>query len=122
MSTILIAEDELSIATLLRDTLEEEGYTVVLARHGQQALDQIGAARPNLVLTDVMMPILDGPGLCRALQANPATRSIPVIIMSAVADLPALDGCHYVDFIKKPFELQSVVDTIANAIGRARQA
>src|SRR3954452_19124969 len=85
MPTILIAEDELSIATLLRDTLEDEGYAVMLAQNGQEALDLLKTTRPALVVTDVMMPFVDGLTLCRTIQANPSYQAIPVIFMSAVA-------------------------------------
>ena len=78
MPSILIAEDEYSIATLLRDTLEDEGYTVMLAQNGQEALELLGTTRPALVLTDLMMPIVDGLALCRAIQTNPAYQAIPV--------------------------------------------
>src|SRR3954471_19784053 len=122
MPTILIAEDEYSIATLLRDTLEDEGYTVVLARNGKEALELLGTTRPALVLTDVMMPILAGFALCRAIQANPAYQAIPVIVMSGIVDRPAGDGCHAIGFFKKPFDLQKVVDTITNVIGLAGHA
>jgi CheY-like chemotaxis protein len=122
MSTILIAEDELSIATLLRDILEDEGYAVVLAGNGQEALEILATTRPALVLTDVMMPLLDGFALCRAIQAEAAYHTIPVVVMSAVVGPPSSDGCRYIGFIKKPFDLQNVVDTITNVIGLADQA
>jgi CheY-like chemotaxis protein len=122
MPMILIVEDELSIATLLREMLEDEGYTVLLARNGQEALDILGTNQPALVLTDVMMPILDGLALCRAIQAHPGYRAIPVIVMSAIIELPAADGCHASAFIKKPFDLQQLADTITNLIGLSDQA
>jgi CheY-like chemotaxis protein len=122
MPNILIAEDELSIATLLRDTLEDEGYTVVLARNGQEALDMLGTTRPALVLTDVMMPVLDGLALCRAIQANPVYQAIPVVVMSAILTPPVAEGCRAIGFLKKPFDLQQVVDTITHLIGMADQA
>src|SRR3954451_17526473 len=106
MPMILIAEDELSIATLLRDMLEDEGYAVLLARNGQEALALLGIHHPALVLTDVMMPILDGFALCRAIQANPAYQAIPVIVMSSMSDPPAADGCRASAILKKPFDLQ----------------
>jgi two-component system, OmpR family, response regulator VicR len=120
MPTILIAEDEQSIATLLRDTLEDEGYAVMLAQNGQEALEMLKTTRPALVVTDVMMPLVDGLTLCRAIQADPAYQAIPVIVMSAVASHGTTD-CRMITFLKKPFDLQNVVDTITNVIGRADQ-
>lgn len=122
MPKILIVEDEQSIATLLRDTLEDEGYTVLIAGNGQEALDLLSVARPALILTDVMMPILDGMALCRAIQAHPAYQSIPVIVMSAIAGSLPDQGCRAIAFIKKPFDLQHVVDMVGNTIGLADEA
>jgi CheY-like chemotaxis protein len=122
MPQILIVEDELSIATLVCDTLEDEGYTVLLARHGQEALDLLAKHHPALVLTDVMMPILDGLALCRAMQAHPDYQSIPVVVMSAIVDPLVEDVCRARGFLKKPFDLQHLVDTITNVIGLADQA
>jgi len=122
MPKILIAEDELSIATLLRDILEDEGYAVVLAQNGQEALDILRTTRPALVMTDVMMPILNGFALCRAMQADPAYQAIPVIVMSAITDSSAAEGCRASGFLKKPFNLQNIVDTITNVLGQAGQA
>src|SRR5689334_19561092 len=122
MPEILIVEDELSIATLLRDILEDEGYVVVLARNGQEALELLRATRPALVLTDVMMPILDGFALCRAIQADPNYQAIPVIMMSAIVDSSTAEGCNASGFLKKPFNVQNIVDTITNVIGLADQA
>jgi DNA-binding response OmpR family regulator len=121
MPTILIAEDEFNIAALLRDVLEDEGYSVVLAQNGQEALDMLSTTQPALVVTDVMMPLLDGFALCRAMQAHPAHQVIPVIVMSAIVDLSANVGCRAIAFLKKPFDLQEVIDTITNVIGQADQ-
>jgi two-component system, OmpR family, response regulator VicR len=121
MPKILIAEDELSIATLLRDTFEDEGYAVMLAQNGQEALDLLSTTRPALVLTDIMMPVLDGLALCRAMQSNPIYQAIPVVVMSAIDGQPPYDGCHALGFLKKPFDLQKVIDTITNVIGLADQ-
>jgi two-component system response regulator VicR len=118
MPTILIVDDELSIATLLRDILQDEGYAVILAQNGQDAQNVLKTTRPALVVTDVMMPLVDGITLCRAIQADPVYEAIPVILMSAVVS-HAVSGCRAIAFLKKPFDLQNVVDTITNVIGRA---
>ena len=122
MLTILVAEDEDSIATMLRDALEDEGYQVVLARDGREALDKLHTSRPALVITDLMMPYVDGLGLCRAIQADPVYRAIPVIVMSAIGQPLATEGCQYAAFLKKPFDLQLVLDTIIKVIGLADYA
>src|SRR5690606_23937872 len=71
MATILVVEDEYALAGLLRDMLQEEGYAVVLASNGSQALEQLAETRPDLILSDVMMPGMDGRALTRALRTDP---------------------------------------------------
>ena len=83
---ILIAEDEPSLRENLQMMLEMEGFEVQLARDGQEAFDQAKGAPPDLVLTDVMMPVLDGYGLIRLLRADPATAAIPIIVLTAKAE------------------------------------
>ena len=94
----------------------------MLAQNSQEALDRLKITRPALVLTDVMMPLVDGLTLCRTIQADPAYQAIPVIVMSAVAGSLAVTGCHAIALLKKPFDLQNVVDTITNVIGFADHA
>src|SRR3954463_10618992 len=65
-------------------TLADAGYEVITAANGKQALASLAETRPDVIVTDMMMPILDGPGLLAALAANPAHRDIPVILMSAL--------------------------------------
>ena len=83
---ILIAEDEPSLRENLQMMLEMEGFEVQLARDGQEALDQVRDAPPDLVLTDVMMPVLDGYALICQLRADPATAAIPIIVLTAKAE------------------------------------
>lgn len=106
------------ILDLLRELLEDEGYRVLTARNGQEGLRLLEAARPQLVLADVMMPLLDGRSLCRAMQADARYRSIPVILMSAVAE-PYLNiqDCAYTAFLTKPFDPDRVLAVIGSLVG-----
>lgn len=122
MATILVVEDELSIATLLRDMLEDEGYAVMLAQNGRAALDMLAASPPDLVVSDVMMPLLDGLQLCRMLAEHANHANIPLILMSALAVPTNQEGCHYVAFFPKPFDVDLVLNTIANIVGNANHA
>ena len=113
---ILVVEDEPSIAALLRLALESVGHTVTLAGDGREALGRLAAAPPDLVLSDVMMPFLDGWGLAAAMRADPALRDIPLIMMSAVHTLP--DGAaHHAAFLPKPFDLGELLATVARVLG-----
>lgn len=109
--TILVVDDEPSIAQLLSEVLDEAGYRVVLAADGRSALATARRERPALVLTDRMLPLLDGLEVARRLRRHPVTRHIPVVMMSSsrpdrelIGDLP---------FLPKPFELEELLDTVA---------
>ena len=108
MITILLVEDEEPILGIIADLLQDEGYRTICAYNGAQALELARDTRPDLVLTDVMMPVLGGAELCRQLKADPATRDVPVIVMSAAGALP-LDGCTPEAFIAKPFDLDALL-------------
>jgi DNA-binding response OmpR family regulator len=83
-SRILIVDDEPFNVDYLEQELEDLGYTAVSARNGQEALDQVTAQAPDLILLDVMMPIMDGFTVCRILKGNDETRLIPIVIMTAL--------------------------------------
>ena len=119
MATILIVEDEAAIAEVLQDALEDEGYRVVTARNGREGLNSVEQEQPDLVLSDIMMPILDGRAMLRAMQAHPTYRSIPVIFMSAAARREVGSDLAPVAFIPKPFSIIAVLDTVAQYVGGA---
>jgi CheY-like chemotaxis protein len=111
MATILLVEDEEPIRQFIGELLEGEGYDVVTADHGAQALGLVESARPGLVVTDLMMPIMNGAELCRRLKHDAATQSVPVIVMSA-ADRAQANGCGADAFLKKPFELETLLELV----------
>ena len=104
---ILIVDDEPFNVDYLEQQLDDLGYDTVSASDGQAALQQVLAAAPDLVLLDIMMPIMDGFEVLARLKASPATRDIPVIIISANNDLQSVvkgvkQGAE--DYLPKPFE------------------
>jgi DNA-binding response OmpR family regulator len=107
VATILVVEDEAPIRELLADIVVDHGHRSLQANNGQDALDVIARERPDLVLSDVMMPLINGAELCRRLKAAVATRSIPVILMSA-AGRSVAEGTGADDFLDKPFHLDEV--------------
>lgn len=115
MATILVVDDESPILELLRDVLEDEGHTVLAAHNGRVAFETARQARPDLVLSDVMMPVLDGVALSRMLRDEPATRGMVVILMSA-AHPPDLGAAGAVAFLGKPFAIEQVNDLIAKLL------
>lgn len=121
--TVLVVEDDPVIIDLLTLTLEMEGWTVVAASDAPTALDLVREHRPDVVLSDVMMPGTSGLDLAADISGDPATRSVPVVLLSARA-LPAevaegmAAGAR--DYVTKPFDpdhlvqrLQAVVDAAA---------
>lgn len=82
-ATIMIIDDQPDFRSLLADYLEEEGYDVMLAGDGAEALESINFKKPHIILLDVMMPKMNGYEVCRALKANPETSGIPIIFLTA---------------------------------------
>ncbi len=122
MTTVLVVEDEEPILALLSALLGDEGYHVATARNGREGLDCLAVAHPDVVLCDVMMPMIDGATLCRYIQSDPAYRSIPVVLMSAARPPLASSGCRYAAFLAKPFTLDAVLDVLERVIGEGVSA
>ena len=116
MRTVLVIDDEITIVEMLSALLEEEGLQVKTAFNGQEGLEHMAKARPSIVVSDVMMPVLDGWELCRRMQADPRYQSIPVVLMSALRTAPELTGCRYSALLKKPFDLDEMLQTITRLL------
>jgi two-component system response regulator MtrA len=120
-ATILLIEDDASIASLLKETLEGNGYRVVVADDGAQAKAQLPEARPDLVLLDLMLPDVDGLVLCADLKAQ---SDVPIIICSGTTrKRDAILGLRLGadDFIAKPFDLYDLEARIEAVLRRASQ-
>lgn len=107
MATVLIVDDELPLRSLLAVVVREAGHTAILAANGRQALELIGRQRPDLVLSDVMMPLLNGAALCRGIKLAADTASIPVILMSTAGNV-LWQGAGADAFLAKPFDIEDV--------------
>jgi two-component system, OmpR family, response regulator VicR len=105
--TVLVVEDERPVRELLAMSLEGGGYRVVQAFHGRHAIDLIARDRPDLVISDVMMPMIGGVELCHTLKSDPATATIPVVLMSA-AGLEAGRAAPADAVVAKPFDLDAM--------------
>lgn len=112
---VLLAEDEEDLAALVGMNLELSGYTVSVARNGQQALDLVPEIAPDLVLLDVMMPVVDGWQVLHRLTADPATRDVPVVMLTALAEERDLIRGHLqgaVRYVTKPFEMRDLLGVV----------
>ena len=106
MKKILVVDDEAYIVELVKFNLEKEGYQVIVASDGRNALKMVQTEQPDLVLLDIMLPNIDGLEVCRILKQSPDTNSIPIIMLTAKGDefdtvLGLEMGAD--DYIKKPF-------------------
>lgn len=121
--TILIAEDDYEIRTYLNDELSQE-FKIVLCSNGKEALDSIFNAKPDLVISDVMMPIMDGITLCHKIKQNIYLNYIPVILLTAkTGESDTMEGLDMgADiYMTKPFNIQILHSTIINLlVGRER--
>jgi two-component system phosphate regulon response regulator PhoB len=120
--TILVVEDEAPLLTLLRYNLEKGGFRVEEAADGQEALLRLSEGKPDLVLLDWMLPALSGLEVCRQIRRRPATRDLPVIMVTARTEdqdaVRALDtGAD--DYIAKPFAMESLLARIRALLRRS---
>ena len=110
--SILVVEDEPALLTMLRYNLEKQGFRVDEATDGQEALTRIAEAKPDLVLLDWMLPVMSGIEVCRQIRRNPATRELPVIMLTARAqDDDAVRGLNtgVDDYVTKPFNIDMLL-------------
>ena len=118
---VLLVDDEPAMRTVCRTNLELEGYGVLEAGEGREALSIALRERPDLVLLDVMMPSMDGYDVARRLQANPATTRIPVVFMTALAageDRRRGFEAGGVGYVVKPFDPVYLGETVRHTLDR----
>ena len=124
--TLLVVDDNAINLGVVAEHLVDLGYQVLVALDGEEALRRAAFGRPDLILLDVMMPGIDGFETCRRLKAEPETRDIPVIFMTAlddVADKVAAFDAGGVDFISKPFQFRELLARVRThlALREARE-
>jgi CheY-like chemotaxis protein len=122
MATILVVDDEAAIRNLILAVLEDEGYRAIGAASGVAALELAPTDPPDVVLLDLMMPVLDGRETLRRLRRLPVGTNVPVVIMSAAitAGTP-VEGDH-VAFLPKPFDLVALLDAVEAALARRTES
>jgi CheY-like chemotaxis protein len=118
MKRLLIVDDEVAIVEALQDVLVSEGYDVHTAFNGAEGLQRLGELRPDLVLLDMMMPVMDGRELLHRMRQDEGFKNIPVIVMSA-GRISEEERRLSSRFLAKPFELDVLLATIAEEIEKA---
>lgn len=119
MTTILVVDDEFLVADVLAFALEDEGFMVVRASNGRKGLDILDRERPDLVITDFMMPVMNGLEFAQAIKLRYDGGSMPIILMSgAQADIARLNRHLFEAVFDKPFSVDAVVEAVIDLVGR----
>ena len=113
MTTILVVDDEYLIADILCFALEDEGFMVVKAGHGQKGLEVLERERPDLIITDFMMPVMDGLEFAKAVRALPSVKHLPIILISgAQAHIGMQRSDLFNVVLEKPFNIDLIIDEV----------
>ncbi len=118
---ILVVEDDRAIANVLEYNLTSEGFSVTCAMDGQDALNQARAKKPDLVLLDVMIPVVDGIQVCRQLRSDPSTTDTPIIMLTAKGeetDQVVGFSVGADDYVTKPFSVRILLERVKALLRR----
>lgn len=123
MAKVLVVVEEFGIADLLDMILSDEGHQVVTAMNGKDGLEALARERPDLILSDYMMPVMDGAAMLARIKGDAALREIPVAMMSSMPEEAVAERCaDHAAFLRKPFKLDEVLALVERLIGRADTA
>jgi two-component system cell cycle response regulator len=117
---LLVAEDEAALAKVLKMRLEMEGFEVRTAGDGAEAMAMIKKERPDLLLCDLMMPVMDGYQVVEAIKTDPKLRTIPVLVLSALKESRESERLMKLGadgFVTKPFDSKSLTAKIKELVG-----
>jgi len=117
---VLLVDDDPDFVDAVKTLVEKDGYHVNVAYDGQEGLEKVAESKPDIVILDVMMPVMDGHGMCDQLKDNPDTANIPVILLTAVADHVSTSSYTHrdmlesqaEDYIPKPVEPAELLERI----------
>ncbi len=114
MSLIVVAEDESVVSVMLADFLRDAGYEVVLAPHGKAALELIQARKPDLLISDYMMPLMTGEELAEAVRKHPLLRTLPILLVTGAQRHFAASRPDLFDAIlDKPYSLTELLQAVS---------
>jgi CheY-like chemotaxis protein len=123
MATLLVIEDEAPLRANLVRILSAEGYRVIAAADGDEGIRRVREARPDLVICDILMPLVDGFGVLASLRSRPETAAIPFIFLTASADKENLarglrSGAN--DYVTKPFKIADLLAAVKRRLPAAK--
>src|SRR5581483_5389985 len=111
--SVLIVDDEFGLADITADLLREAGYDVALAINGKLGLASLASRHADIVLTDLMMPVMDGPEMIRRMRADAKLAHIPAILMTALPEaVPTGEGAKHDAVLVKPFSITELFETL----------
>lgn len=116
---ILIVDDEPDLVQTLQDRLEMNGYGIVTAGNGREGLERAVKEKPDIILLDVIMPIMDGLQMLEALRKHPESKHCAVIMLTARSqqqDIVRAKTCGVEDYVVKPFDLSELIEKIENVL------
>jgi twitching motility two-component system response regulator PilH len=123
MARILVVDDEPDIVRVIVKIMEGRGHAVAVARDGLEAIEQVRADPPDVLILDLNLPKLDGYEVCRQVKTDPATRHVPVVMMTAayvsVADADAGAQAGADEFVVKPFLREVLIHNVERLLARA---
>jgi len=111
--SVLIVDDEFGLADITADLLTDAGYDVALAINGKLGLSSLAVRQADIVITDLMMPVMDGPEMIRQMRADPRLAAIPTILMTALPEgIPTGAAAQHNAVLVKPFSMAELLDTM----------
>lgn len=121
MNTVLVVDDQLSHREMISNLLKGNGFKVMVASDGNEALEQIETHPPDLVILDIVMPKVNGYEVCRRLKSNPISKAVPVILCSIKAEefdryWGIRQGADA--YVAKPFQPQELITTVKKLLGK----
>ncbi len=122
--TILLVDDDVTLRELLADSLAREGFRILQAGNGEEGVAAALSGRPDVVISDIVMPEMNGWELCQALRALPSTRTVPFIFLTSLDQAPERVLAMRLgadDYLTKPFHLDEVLARVARLVGRIGQ-
>ena len=121
MKRVLVVDDEIVLAQVIGEFLQDEGYAVLLAHMSQGVLELLETERPDMMFLDVMMPDGDGRDIVKEMQSHPELQDIPVVMMSAGVPLQRLN-VQVRGFLRKPFDIVELLSLVNDVIGPPQQS
>jgi CheY-like chemotaxis protein len=122
MKKILLVDDDPHLLELIKTVLEQKGYDVMVAHSGQECLVMLKKIKPDLILLDVMMPIMDGKEVCRRIRSNPETKSLKVAFLTVMqkydVGIEFMEKLNVLDCLTKSFPHEDLLDKVDQIVNK----